>query len=192
MKVKKGILSLLFTSNARVNILEYLFFSKKETYLREIVRDLKISPSAVKRELDNLFSIGLIKKVKSKIILNEANPILNDLRKIFLKTDSINYPILEALNKEKIKFSLIFGSFASNCYDSESDVDLLVIGDVKQEKIFRLLRPVEKLVNRDINPVVWTLEELGKNRKKGFIQDIVKKDRLMIIGDENEFQGIIK
>lgn len=182
----------LFTSKTRVKILGYLFFYNKETYLREIVRELKLSPSAVKRELNNLLVMGLIKKKKNRIILNESCGIIDELKKIFLKTDFIVYPIRRALKKEGIKFAIIFGSFANNTYNSESDIDLLVIGNVKQKEIFRLLRPIEKMIKREINPVVWTIEELKKSKDKGFVKDIMKKNRIMIKGDEDEFQGIVR
>ncbi len=58
----------LFTSKTRTRILEYLFFQKKETYLREIVRELSLSPNAVKREIDNLIAFGLVKKNKIKLV----------------------------------------------------------------------------------------------------------------------------
>lgn len=182
----------LFTSKTRIKVLEYLFFCRKETYLREIAKELKVSPSAVKKELDNILDLGLIKKQKNKIILNESSPILEELRKIFLKTDSINYPIKKAIEKLDIKFALIFGSFARGVYNSESDVDLLVIGKVRQEEVFRALKYVEKLIKREVNPVVWTLEELEKNKNKGFVRDIVKKEKIMVIGDENEFKRVVK
>lgn len=182
----------LFVSKVRIKILDFLFFQKQETYIREIGRELKLSPSAVKREVDNLISIKLVLKEEKRIILNKTNPILIDLRNIFLKTDSIIYPIREALKEKDIEFALIFGSFARSEYNSKSDVDLLVIGKIKQEKVFKLLRPVEKIVKRDLNPVVWTSEELKRNKNKGFVKDIIKKNKLMIIGGENEFQRIIK
>src|SRR3989344_573902 len=141
----------LFTSKTRIKIIEYLFFHKKETHLREMAKELELSPSAVKRELDNLISLGLISKQKNKLSLNKSNPFLEDLKKVFLKTDSVSYPIKEAFKKKDIKFVLIFGSFAKGDYTPESDVDLFVIGNVKQREIFKLLRPVEKLIRRDIN-----------------------------------------
>tara|TARA_Y100000294_G_C8526375_1_gene325112 strand:- start:558 stop:1121 length:564 start_codon:yes stop_codon:yes gene_type:complete len=182
----------LFTSKTRIKILEYLFFNKKETYLREIAKELNLSPSAIKRELDNLIYLELINKQKNKIILNKSNHFLNDLKNIFLKTDSINYPIKEGLKKLNTNFILIFGSFAKGNYNSESDIDLLVIGNIKQQEVFKLLRPVEKTVKREINPVVWTLKELKENKNKGFVKDILKKDKIMIKGDKNEFQRIIR
>ena len=182
----------LFTSKARIRILEYLFFHKKETYLREIAKDLGLSPSAIKREIDNLICLGLINKQKNKLSLNESKPFLEDIKKLFLKTDSIGYPIKEALKKQDIKFILIFGSFAKGNYNSESDIDLLVIGNVKQQEIFRLLRPVEKSIGREINPIVWTPDELKKNKDKAFVKDIMKKNKIMIKGDESEFQRVIR
>lgn len=182
----------LFTSKARIKILEYLFFHKKETYLREVSKDLGLSTSAIKRELDNLLYLGLINKQKNKLSLNESNPFLEDLKQVFLKTDYISYPIKEALKKQDIKFILIFGSFAKGNYNLESDIDLLVIGNAKQQEIFKLLRPIEKLIAREINPVIWTLDELERQKNKAFIKDIMKKNRIMIKGDENEFQRIIR
>jgi len=182
----------LFTSKTRVKILEYLLFHKGETYLREIARELQTSPGAVKREIDNLHSLGLIRKQKGKVVLDEANTLVEDLRKIFLKTDSIAYPIKEALENPHIDFVLIFGSFAQGKYNSESDVDLLVIGDIAQEEVFRLLRPVEEKIKREINPVVWTRKELKKNRKKGFVRDILKKEPLILKGDVDEFRRIVE
>lgn len=182
----------LFTSKARIRTLDYLFFHRKETYLREIAKDLKLSPSAIKRELDNLFNLGLIKKERNKIMLNESNPFLEDLKRIFLKTDSISYPIKEALKKINADFILIFGSFAQEKYNSESDIDLLIIGKTKQQEVFKTLKSAEKIIKREINPVVWTLQELKKNKNKGFVKDISKKNKIMIKGDENEFQGLIE
>lgn len=182
----------LFTSKVRIKILEYLFFYNKETYLREISAELNLSPSAVKRELDNLLDLGLIKKQKNKIFLDESSPILEDIRKIFLKTDSIVYFIKKALIKKNIQFALIFGSFAQGKHTSESDIDLLIIGKIKEDEIFKLLKPAEKLTEREINPVVWTLQELQKNKNKGFVKNILKKNKIMVIGDKNEFQRIVK
>ncbi|MBS3163621.1 nucleotidyltransferase domain-containing protein [Candidatus Woesearchaeota archaeon] len=182
----------LFTSKARIRILEYLFFHKKETYLREIAKDLALSPSVIKRELDNLLNLGLINKQKNKLSLNESNPFLEDLKRIFLKTDFISYPIKKALKKQDIKFILIFGSFAKGNYTLDSDIDLLVIGNTKQREIFKLLKPIEKLIIREINPIVWTLDELKRYKNKAFIKDIMKKNKIMIKGDESEFQRIIR
>jgi predicted nucleotidyltransferase len=183
----------LFTSKNRIKILCFLLFQKQDTYLREISKELKISSSAVKRELDNLILIELIKKNKNKIELNKKSDILEDLKNIFIKTDYLSYPIKEVLNKiKKIKFALIFGSFARNEYKEESDIDLLVVGNIKLSEGIKLLRPIEDKINKEINPVVWTIENLKKQKNSGFIKDIFKRGIIMLKGDENEIRRIIK
>jgi predicted nucleotidyltransferase len=181
----------LFTSKTRIKIMEYLFFHKEESYLRKIAKELGISPSAVKKEIENLEIIGIIKKQGNKIMLNKSSNILEDLKSILIKTDSVGYPIKKALENANVKFVLIFGSFARGEYNYESDVDLLVIGKVKQEEIFRLLRPVEEEIDREINPVVWSVEEFKKRRNSSFVKDILKKKIIMIMGTENELRRII-
>ncbi len=189
---KKRILDRIFGSSARVEILGYLFFDKKESYIREISKKLRISPSAVKREIDNLTELGIIKKDERKIILNESSSILNDLRNIFLKTDFIIYPIRESLKNNKIKFAFVFGSFARGDYETKSDVDLMVVGDVKLGEVIKTISMSEKKVGKDINPVVWSVENLKKEKNSGFVRDIFRKGIIMVKGDENELRKIIE
>ena len=189
---KKGTLEKIFTSKTRIKIMGYFFFYNQETYLREVVRELNLSSSIVKREIDNLLSIGLILRSKNKLVLNNSNVFLDDLKRIFLKTDFFFYPIKKALDRKEIKFVLIFGSFANNNHVPESDIDLLIIGDLKQEKVFKILKPLEIILKREINPIVWTLKELIKNKEKAFIRDILKKEKIIIKGNENEFQKVIR
>jgi len=187
---KEKILIKLLGSTTRIKIMGYLFFNKKESYIRELSRELKISPSAVKRETDNLAEAGIVKKEKNNIILNDANSIVADLKNIFLKTDFAIYPLKDALISEKIQFAFIFGSFASGRFDENSDIDLMIIGDTSLDKIIKLIKIPEKEIGRDINPVVWTMKNFKKERKNGFVQDVLKKGIIMIKGDENELRKI--
>ena len=182
----------LFTSKARIKILGYLFFNKKETYLRETAKELKLSPSAVKREFDNLAELDIIKKTKNKIILNESNPFFEELKQIFLKTDFISYPIKEALTKKDIEFAFIFGSFAKGNFNSESDIDLLIIGQASLSEIIKLLNSAEKKIKREINPIIWNFQEFKERKKGKFANEIFSGKILMIKGDENELRRIVK
>ncbi len=179
----------LFTSRARIKILNYLFFDNSESSIREMSRKLSLSSSIVKNETDNLKKIGLIHNGK-KILLNKNCPFFNDLRNIFIKTDFLKYPILNCLKGVSVKYAFIFGSFAQGNYTPESDIDLMIIGEVKREEIYSLLKKTESHLGREINPVVWTLEELKKKKEIGFLRDILKKKIIMIIGDENEFRKV--
>lgn len=183
----------LFTSKNRVKVLGFLLFKKEESHIREISRELKISPSAVKREIDNFVSLGIVKIEKKRIALNKKCSFLGDLKNIFTKTDAVIYPIREAINKNKrIQYAFIFGSFARGDYRQESDIDLVIISEMKLSEAYDLLRRVENKINRDINPIVWTLKNLKKQKRSGFVRDIFKKGIIMVKGGEDEIREIVK
>jgi len=182
----------LFTSKNRIKILNFFLFRKTKSHLREISRELKISPSAVKREVDNLVLIGLLRFDKRDLVLNKNCNYLEDLKNIFIKTDAIIYPIQGALKKIKADFIFLFGSFARGEYSEESDVDLMVISDLGLDKTLKTIRPAEDIIKRDINPVVWKIEEFTKRKETSFVRDILKKGIIMIKGDENELRKIVK
>ncbi|PIN77058.1 hypothetical protein COV15_03210 [Candidatus Woesearchaeota archaeon CG10_big_fil_rev_8_21_14_0_10_34_12] len=182
----------LFTSKVRIKILEYLMFRSKESYLRKISNELRISPSAVKREIENLNSIGIVRIKEKRILLNEKCSFLSDLKNIFIKTDFIAHPLGEALKDSKVKYAFIFGSFSKGDYNEQSDVDLMIVGETRVSELYKLLRPVEKAVGREINPVVWTAENLAKEKNNSFVREIFKKEIIMVRGEENELRKLVK
>ncbi|MBI2630066.1 nucleotidyltransferase domain-containing protein [Candidatus Pacearchaeota archaeon] len=182
----------IFTSKNRVKILGFLFFKKNKSYIREISRELKIPVSAVKKETDNLLSVGIIKLSDKRIVLEDNCNFLGDLKNIFIKTDFIVYPLKEALLKIDAEFIFIFGSFANGAYSNESDIDLFVVGNIKPSKVYELIKRAEEIIKRSINPVVWTYENLKKEKDSGFVKDVFKKKIIMIKGDENELRRIIE
>ncbi|OGJ15383.1 hypothetical protein A3K73_07955 [Candidatus Pacearchaeota archaeon RBG_13_36_9] len=182
----------IFTSKNRIKIMGFLFFEKQETHIREISRELKISPSAVKSEVENLLFVGIIKKEKNKIALNKRSSIAEDLKNILIKTDFIVYPIKEALKKVDAEFIFIFGSFARGDLTGESDIDLMVIGKISSFELYENIKPAEDKIRKEINPVVWTLEHLRGKKDSGFVKDIFKKGIIMIKGEEDELRKIVK
>jgi predicted nucleotidyltransferase len=179
----------LFTSKIRVKLLEYFFFCKDNGRVREISLITNLPISAVSRELKNLVSLGILSKNKNNFILNNFN-YLEDLKNILLKTDSFAF-----LFKNKFKsvnFCFVFGSFANNNYNNESDIDLFIIGDLSLNETLKIIKPIENKLKRTINPIVWTESEFQKNKSKSFIKDILSKKIIMIKGDENEFRKFAK
>ncbi|MEK6871918.1 MAG: nucleotidyltransferase domain-containing protein [Nanoarchaeota archaeon] len=182
----------LFTSKNRVKILEFFLFREKESYIREVSRQLKITSSAVKKEIDNLIAIGILKNDKGTITLNTYCNYLEDLKNIFIKTDFLLYPLQEAFKNVTADYVFLFGSFARGDYNEQSDVDVMVIGEISSFDVYKKIKPFEDILKRDINPVVWTINNLKKEKKSGFIRDIFKKGIIMIRGDKNELAKIIR
>ena len=104
----------------------------------------------------------------------------------------ITYPIKKTLKNIDAEFIFIFGSFARGEFNSKSDVDLMIIGDVKSMEVYKKTREIEKEINREINPIILKIEDLKKQKNSGFIKDIFKKGIIMVKGEKNELQKIVR
>lgn len=190
----------LFTSKARVKILELLLFDPlSEFHLREISRRTKVSAPYVKKELDQLRKINLVTEtVRGNLKLyriNKNSPIIEDIKRIFLKTDSLGGLLSEELSElGEIDYALIYGSFARGEETENSDIDLLVIGSVDEEKLVPIIGSIEKKIGREVNYILWTAAEFEKRAKErhNLLLDISDKPFIMLIGDINEFRRTAK
>jgi len=189
----------LFTSKTRVSILEeFLLNPGTEYHIRELARIVEITPIYVQKELKNLESLGLLgSRKKGNMVLYKLqakSPIVEDLKRIFLKTESIGYAIVGELDTKKIKFALIFGSFAKGIETPTSDVDMLIIGDVKEDDILRSISKTERRIGREINFMLWTEKEFLQKVRENIplIREISKTPIIMLVGEENEFKRSIK
>lgn len=182
----------LFTSKTRTKLLLYLLFSKDKLRLRELARKVKVPVSAVARELKNLQKLSLIQKEKDYFSINDHCNLLPELRGLFLKTDALKFSFGGAFKKKQIEFAFIFGSFANDNYTAESDIDLFVIGKITNEELFKLVKLLEKSIQREINPLVWSREELNRKKASSFVKDIFKKKVIMVKGKEDELRKIVK
>ncbi|MBU3904945.1 MAG: nucleotidyltransferase domain-containing protein [Nanoarchaeota archaeon] len=189
----------LIGSKARIKILElFLFYSEKNFYLREIARLTNENTNSIRRELNNLIDLGLLtKQKKGNIILYEINkksPLYEPLKIMFMRTESLGKHLKELLKTKNIKYALIYGSFASGKETEKSDIDLLIIGTIKQVDIVDMISSFERKMLREINYIIWNENEFEKRikEKNHLLIDIIKKPIIMIIGDEDEFRKTIK
>lgn len=192
----------LFTSKTRVDILDrFLLNSDSEYHIRAMSRIINVTPILVQKELNNLEQFGLLKKRKmGKMILyrlNKRSVIAEDLKRIFLKTESLGSQMLAKINKKdkkKVRFALIYGSFAKNVDTTSSDIDLLVIGDIDEDSILRAITKTERDLGRQLNLVMWTEQEFSEKmrQKIPLVKELAKTPVIMIVGDSSEFKRLVK
>jgi predicted nucleotidyltransferase len=190
-------LSKLFTSKVRVGILSLLLFNQdKDYHLREIARLINSLPGPVSRELDNLRLFNLIKvKTKGQLSIYSINQdciFLEDLKNIFIKTDYLGTLIkTELINK--VKYCLIYGSFAKGTENSNSDIDLLVISEIKEDVLLKIIKKIEDITKREINFILWN-ENTFKTKAKSnhLLKTINQNNIIMLVGEEDEFRKQIK
>lgn len=169
----------------------------REFHLRELSREVKITPIYVKKELQNLEELNLVLKTKkgnlSLFQINRNSLIFTELKSIFMKTEYFGELAKKSLKKLKIDFAFIFGSFAKGIERKESDIDLFVVGDANENDLLQIIQKIEKRTGREINYILWKKTVLMKRAKKHhLLNEIARNPIIMLIGDENEFRKIIK
>ena len=189
----------LFTSTTRVKLLKLFFLHReREFYLRELSRITGENLNSVRRELQNLKNAGLIterRRGNQKLYkVNKLSPIHEELRRLVIKTVGIGDVLRKELSKFNIKFALVYGSFAQGDEIETSDIDLLIIGDLNEEKLIKVIGKLEEELSREINYILWTEKEFKRKIREGhhLLMDILKKPIIMLVGDEDEFRKTVK
>jgi predicted nucleotidyltransferase len=181
-------------SKARQFVLREMFLnSGKPIHLRELSRRTGLHPKTVQVEADNLSRVGVIHTEKSgnqKLYrINKNCPLYSELQMIILKTVGVGDEIRKALEplKNRIHKAFIYGSFATGTYDSESDIDLMIVGDVSLREVVGATNNTAHMLRRVINAVTFTSDEYNqKLLEDGFIKRVENGDKIILIGDEDE------
>ncbi len=186
-------------SKSRAAIFRLLFEKLgSEHYLREMQRQSGLSIAPIQQELDRLKTIGLVKVRKdgnrTYYSANSTHLLSSDIHSLVEKTSGATALLQQALSDPDIRFSFIFGSVASGKANPESDLDLFVIGDLGLRKVSKLLRGISERIGREINPHVMTVKEFTTKLKSKdhFISSIMGSEKVLLVGDENEFEQLGK
>jgi predicted nucleotidyltransferase len=180
-KIRQDLLALFFTNPS------------KKYYLREIQRILGYSAGSIRRELlkfqrDDLFNT----QREGNLLyyaLNTEHPLFKELKAIVAKTVGIEGSLRNALSSVKgIKMAFIYGSFAAKREKGTSDIDLMIIGNPDTSQLNEKIATLEKKLEREINPTIYALAEYKakKKGKSGFITDLLKNPKTMLIGKEDD------
>jgi DNA-binding Lrp family transcriptional regulator len=195
----------LFSSKTRVKLLRlFLNNPSQPYYLRELARKLKTQLNSIRREVDNLEKIGLIKSIqlvsspfkKKKTRRGKTKP--KGSRKYFLVNNNyILYPELKALllkaqlllertfvgrieKMAKVKLFILTGIFVG----IEGFVtDLLLVGAVNRKLLRKIVSDFEKELNHNINYTVMSQQEFKYRQDitDRFLYDILEGKKIVIV-----------
>ncbi len=183
VNMSSTVLKALFSSQTRVKLLStFLLHPESEYFIRELTRLLGEQINSIRRELENLRRIGLVKarhrNRKKYYHVDTDFPLYADLRNIFSKEIQSESPIVSSLKKlPNVQLVLLAGAFAG----TESKVDLLVVGPVQKEFLEAMLLqdPSLKNVKYSIFSEADFLYRLSL--KDRFIQEILNDPRHLIV-----------
>jgi predicted nucleotidyltransferase len=184
-----SILRRLFTSEARVRILNLFMTSPDDLHVREVARRTRLNLNSVRRELENLETAGLLTSTrKGNLKLYAADhksPIHEELKRIILKTTGLGDTLKTQLAKTgTVETAFIYGSYARGDETLGSDIDLLIIGNIDQTKATPIFEKLEKQLSREINYTILTPHEFRERKAKHdpFITEILRQKRIPLVG----------
>ena len=158
-------------------------------YFKEVLRRTGMGVATIKRELDRMVGAGILtrKKIGNQhhYQANPACPIHDELSAIVLKTLGVAGPIQAALKplSDRIDQAFVYGSTASGKAGPDSDIDLLVIGEVSLSEIAQALYSAQEALEREINPRVYNQAEWARLVKSGskYAREILDKPRIDLL-----------
>jgi predicted nucleotidyltransferase len=92
-----------------------------------------------------------------------------------------------------IRFAFVFGSVARLEQIRDSDVDLMVLGDVRLKDLAAALHSPEQILGRTVNPVLFSLEKFREQYREGnpFLLDVVRKKKVFLKGSRDELTELV-
>jgi predicted nucleotidyltransferase len=160
-------------------------------YLRQLARLTNITLGAVQRELRQLVGAGLVNRktvgVQTFYTANQESPVFAEIKSLIVKTVGMHDVLLAALEplRKKINLAFVYGSVAQSMESKRSDVDLMIVGNVDFGDIVEKLADAQRILNREINPTVYSVKEFRKKARESFLMTVLAGKKLFIIGDEN-------
>ncbi|MFA6410216.1 MAG: helix-turn-helix domain-containing protein [Candidatus Buchananbacteria bacterium] len=191
----------LFSSKTRVKLLRlFLNNPAQPFYLRELARKLGTQLNSVRREIDNLESVGIIKSIN----LEETEQSTKGgkekagSKKYFLAdTDFILYPELKALllkaqllleknfvskieKLSQLKLFILTGIFVGL---EGSQTDLLLVGMINRKTLAKIVRDFEREIGRSVNYTAMSYQEFKYRQDitDKFLYDILEGRKIVVV-----------
>ncbi len=137
-------------------------------YLRGLEQEFGESSNAIRVELNRLEQAGMLTSEnegnKKFYQANVNHPLFNEVRSILMKHVGISQIIEDVIKKlGNVKQVYLVGSFARGI--DSTIIDLMLIGEIKKEYLYKLSDKVEKIINRKIRTIVYSVNEYDKLEK---------------------------
>jgi len=95
--------------------------------------------------------------------------------------------------ENRISMAFIFGSVARREQHRDSDIDLLILGDVRLKELVGKLHTAEQGLGHVINPVLYTPTSFKEKYTAGdpFLLEVVRNEKIFLKGDTDELRELV-
>jgi hypothetical protein len=157
-------LAKLFGSDSRLKTLRFFIFNQNASFsLSEVSGRLKISKKTMRRELDDLYKSGFLRRKGSHFpVRYQANPRFEyfDALDIFIRETTSVHPkkIITTLRRAgTMQFVALSGFFTGIL---ESQIDILVVGDHIEERVLASsIHSLEAELGREIRYATFATQD---------------------------------
>jgi predicted nucleotidyltransferase/DNA-binding MarR family transcriptional regulator len=193
---KSLVLDALFPAVRQGVLATTLLSPDKWWYLSELASHLGTSPSSLQRELVSLTRSGILERKqdgrRTYYRATRDSAVFDDLRALLSKTAGI-VPALQAeLTRfhDRLRWAAIYGSVARSEEDAESDIDLLLVGELATSDLLPILRRLERQFGREVNIKRYSEKEFRDKMRSGdhFLKSIVAGKLISLMGSPDELE----
>jgi len=201
-KRSKNMLEHLFGSKTRLKLLQLFFrHPDRSFFVREICRAVGSHLNAVRRELSNLETLGII-AVTDKAEVPEYDQgserakyfglqkdflLFGELKSLLLKAQIMEEQAFVSELKAKgglIKYFVLTGIFTD---EPQTNTDILLVGKIKPVSTAKIIRDYEKAIDRPIRYTIMSEDEYHERKEIGdkFLYGILESKHLLIFDEIN-------
>lgn len=167
----------------------------QQLHTREIARRVDADAHPVQRALEQLLQAGLVESRRLGNLrlwaIDERSALVPAVRDVVRRTAGVAQRLQSVLsNMRGVQLAFLFGSYASGKDELGSDIDLFIVGAPDWDKLSRALATAAGEVGREINPVVWTIDDLARPTptQQRFLRGLLRRPRIWIVGDDDELE----
>jgi len=161
-------------------------------YLRQAAIILGEDPGNLSRELAHLEKIGIFNSCLSGkqryYSLNKRYPLFSELKSVVFKTIGVEGALREMVAAiAGIQKAFIYGSFARDEENAESDIDIFLVGNFNEDDLLEKISPIENKMQREINYTIYSPQEFAQVIKKegNFLNQVLKTKLIFLKGQLN-------
>jgi len=165
-------------------------------YLSDLAKHLHRRPSSLQTPLAALVESGILRRRQdgNRVYFqpDPACPFFRELQGLITKTAGLVDVLRHLLGpfEKRIACAFIYGSVACGQERSESDIDLMVIGQATRFELAKVLQKAERQLARPVNVSLYKPQEFAKKLAgdEHFLRAVLDREKLFVVGDAHDVE----
>ena len=186
----------LFGSKTRARLLGVFLNNSDEVFfVRELTRRIDAQLNSVRREIQNLIDLGLVKEMEAKDVKNKKvsenkkyyqvdteSILYDDLRALMQKAQILlNKNLVQEIDKRgEVDYLMLTGKFVR---DESVPVDLLIVGSISQKVLQEIVKRFEQELGDEVNFTLMPRDEFlyRKQISDKFLFSVLEAHKVVMI-----------